>query len=345
MHRTLLLLDIGSGTQDALLYKPGRELSNCPKFVLPAPARRVGERIRTLTEQGAPIYLHGSNMGGGFFGMLKKHLQAGLPVAAHPEAALALGDDPERLAAMGVTLAESCPSGHAPVRLADYEPAFWEALLTLSGCELPDRVVAAAQDHGYHPHGSNRLGRFELWRHFLNEQEGDPCLLLYTEAPEELTRLRTVAGATGGGPVADSGAAALLGALFDEEVRTASAERGVTVVNLGNSHIVAFLLYKGRVHGVYEHHTGLRSREELLADLKGFAAGSLCNQEVLDSRGHGCEVLDLPSGAGGFSPLYLLGPTRELLGGQGVMLAPGGDMMLAGCFGLLHAMRARGWAL
>ena len=47
----LLLLDIGSGTQDVLYVQPGLEPTNWPKFVLPAPARAVTKRIRQLTAQ------------------------------------------------------------------------------------------------------------------------------------------------------------------------------------------------------------------------------------------------------------------------------------------------------
>ena len=45
----VLCVDIGSGTQDALLARPGLECENWPRFVLPAPARLVAQRIRELT--------------------------------------------------------------------------------------------------------------------------------------------------------------------------------------------------------------------------------------------------------------------------------------------------------
>ena len=41
----VLCVDIGSGTQDALLARPGLECENWPRFVLPAPARLVAQRI------------------------------------------------------------------------------------------------------------------------------------------------------------------------------------------------------------------------------------------------------------------------------------------------------------
>ena len=45
----VLCVDIGSGTQDALLARPGLECENWPRFVLPSPARMVAQRIRELT--------------------------------------------------------------------------------------------------------------------------------------------------------------------------------------------------------------------------------------------------------------------------------------------------------
>ena len=51
----VLCLDIGSGTQDALLARPGLEYENWPRFVLPSPARLVAQRIRELTEKNATL--------------------------------------------------------------------------------------------------------------------------------------------------------------------------------------------------------------------------------------------------------------------------------------------------
>ena len=71
-----------------------------------------------------------------------------------------------------------------------------------------------------------------------------------------------------GGPVADTGTSALLGALCDPAVLERSFRQGLTIVNVGNGHTVAALLYQGKVRGIYEHHTGMRTREQLLEDLE-----------------------------------------------------------------------------
>lgn len=338
MPRTMLLLDIGSGTQDVLYFVPGRELENCPKFVLPAPARMVAQQIEALTREGMSIYLHGSNMGGGFFGALKKHMESGLQVAIHPQAAFALHDNPGKVRSWGITIEESCPKGFVPVALADYDPAWWRAFLGMAGLAYPDLVIAAAQDHGYHPDpfgAGNRVGRFQIWRDLLTQHQGDLSALVYDAAPAAMTRLAAIQQATGYGPVADSAAAALLGALIMPDIVARSHREGVLIVNVGNSHLVAFLVYKERVLGVYEHHTGMLSQEQLVEDLVEFRRGWLTDDMVRNTGGHGCMNLPLPEEAEGFRPAYVLGPRRELLRGHGQFIAPGGDMMLAGCFGLL----------
>lgn len=337
-----LLLDIGSGTQDVLLHVEGLRLENCPKFVLPAPARVVAARIRGLTAAGRAVHLTGTNMGGGFGRAVAKHLEAGLPVSAERSAAYSLGDDLTRLENMGVVLSETCPPGAEPVALADFDPAFWQRFLEAAGLDRPDGIAAAAQDHGFHPGGpgSNRRGRFKLWERLLLEHGGRPEALIYRTPPAELTRLAALQQSIGGGPVADTGAVAVLGALSEEDIAAETRERGICVVNVGNSHTLAFLIYRGRILGVYEQHTGLIGAEQVWDNLARFRNGGLDFEEVFTAGGHGCLCLDLPREAGDFSPTYVLGPQRDLLKPfHPVFPAPGGDMMLAGCFGLLHGLR------
>jgi len=339
----ILLLDIGSGTQDVLYALVGQNPSNWPKFVLPAPARRVDARIRELTRQGRDIHLCGTNMGGGFVRALKDHLAAGLAASAHPDAAFALADDLGLVTTMGVRLSETAPRGHAPVQLADYDPGFWGAFLGAAGLPLPELVAACAQDHGFHPGKSNREGRFALWRRFLTEANGRIEALVYAAPPEELTRLAVLQRAIGGGPVADSGPAAVLGVLSVPRIEELSREQGICVVNVGNSHTIAFLVLDSRVYGVYEQHTGLFDGRALWDDLARFKACRLSFAEVFEAKGHGCMTLDAPSRAAGFAPTFVIGPRRDLLRGfEAEFPHPGGDMMVAGCLGLLKGIAGHG---
>ncbi len=339
--KTCLILDIGSGTQDVLLYQEGLELENCPKFILPSPARNVAARIRELTKAGRDIYLYGQNMGGGFWRAVKAHQDAGFKVFAHPDAALALGDDLDQVRGHGIDITSIPPLSASQVLLADFDPGFWRGLLQHAGLPQPDLVLACVQDHGFHPGKSNRISRFAYWERFMNEDGGDISRLLYADPPEEMTRLACLRSAIGVGLVADTGSAALLGALFDPGVARTAATDGVLVVNVGNSHTIAFLVLGTRVLGVYEHHTGHLDEIRLLDHLARFRRGELGNAEVFDDGGHGCvTVPDLPDG---FGRIVVLGPRRALLADAKVeFLAPGGDMMLAGCFGLLKGWKELG---
>lgn len=332
----VLCLDIGSGTQDALLARPGLEYENWPRFVLPSPARMVAQRIRELTLLRRGLWLHGGNMGGGFGQALKEHLAAGLSATATPDAAKAIHDNADVVRNMGVELCEECPKNSVPVFLTDYAPEFWAGLLRLSSLPQPHLVLAGAQDHGYHAYG-NRQGRMQSWRALLTTS-ADPASWIYPAPPSSLTRLLTLHEKTGG-PVADTGACALLGALCEPEVLARSFREGITIINAGNSHTVAALVYQGKVRGVYEHHTGMRDLEQLLEDLKQFRLSWLPSEEVQASGGHGTAFGPFCEEAGGYAPTFILGPRRAMLQGQGRFLAPHGDMMLAGCFGLLW-----GWA-
>ncbi len=333
-----LVLDIGSGTQDVLLATAHTTPENWPQFVLPSPARLIVQKIQSLTEKKQAIWLYGHNMGGGFFRALKAHLEAGLAVFCTTQAAAAIHDSLEHVQAHGIKICDMPPSHAVPVYLADYNPAQWESTLRQWGLPMPHRVLAAVQDHGIFVEG-NRLGRMQSWRALL-EADAAPQAWLYHTVPQNFTRLATLQTLTGG-PVADTGTAAILGALSMPEVRARAQREGVTLVNVGNSHILAMLVYAGKVVGIFEHHTGQQDKEAYLHDLQEFRMGWLPDEQVRASGGHGVAFGSRLEDAGAFTPTFILGPQRELLRGHGQFLAPHGQMMLAGCFGLLWAMGAQ----
>jgi len=339
----ILCIDVGSGTQDVLLYNPKRELENCPKFILPSPALYIASQLENLGNAGKDVYLYGNNMGGGFKGELQALVQKGLKVYAHPEAAKALSDHPEKLRSLGVEITESCPGSASPVYLTDFDPGAWRVFLHMLGLDYPDMVMIAAQDHGYHPNKSNRQGRFEVWERLLSNTNRRLEDLVFVRPPEEFTRLCSIQKSSGGGPVADSGTAAVLGALFVPEIEARNRETGICLVGIGNSHTVAFLVYQNCIWGVYEQHTGLLSGAKLWEDLNKFRTGSISFDQVFADQGHGAMLLDFPENIREFSEIYVIGPQRGLLQGYEVQFpAPGGDMMLTGCFGLLKAWQYMG---
>ncbi len=117
------------------------------------------------------------------------------------------------------------------------------------------------------------------------------------------------------------------------------------LVNVGNGHTICVVTLDGRLAGVFEHHTSAVDGPRLEDLLLRFLAGGLDNDEVREDGGHGAvmgadaQAVDLMR-----LPMYATGPRRALLAGSKLPLeyaAPHGDMMLTGCFGLLHALRDR----
>jgi uncharacterized protein (DUF1786 family) len=274
--------------------------------------------------------------GGALTEAVKEHLAQGLKVFSQEEPALSLFDDLERVKALGVEITQSKPPETSPIPCGDVDLKGLAHAFDHFGVDLPPRYAAAAQDHGFSAQRSSREMRFETWRDFL-EKGGDPKNLFYDHPPAHLTRLAGLARSLPGALVADSASAALLGALLDEEAREAE-ERGLTVLNVGNGHTVAFLFRAGRVRGIYEHHTGLVSPELLADHLARFRAGELTDEEVRGTNGHGCQVLE----PGGYETTIITGPRRELARGMGRMAVVHGDLMLSGCFGLVEGARLKG---
>ena len=109
---TLLAVDIGRGTQDVLVYDPGRPVENCVKMVLPSPTVVVGQRIREAAARGEGVFLDGFTMGGGgSVQAVSEHLRRGLPVYATEQAALTIHDNLEKVRALGIQVVLRQPPG------------------------------------------------------------------------------------------------------------------------------------------------------------------------------------------------------------------------------------------
>ena len=353
----ILAVDVGAGTSDILLTRPGEPLENAVKLVVPSPTRIAGARIAAATDGGRTVVFRGPVMGGGAVGAaMKAHLAAGLSFVATETAASTFADDLDEVRAMGArvvgegaaaeVLRRLPPGAAADVRSGDLDGAALREALALLGADPEfDAIAVAVQDHGFCPGGSNRVFRFAFWERAVSERRpiGD---LFYDAAatPAAFTRLSAAAEAAaslaGDGPalVADTGPAALYGALPEDAT-------DAVLVNVGNGHTVCLLALDGRVAGVFEHHTRCLGGAGLEERLRRWLAGDLDGDEVRADHGHGAV---LAAGAAERDPLglpmYVTGPRRELLAGSGLPLefaAPHGDMMLTGCFGLLRALRER----
>lgn len=350
----ILAVDIGTGTQDVLLFDSRLDVENSFKWVIPSPTMRVRAKVRAATKRGAVIALTGVTMGGGPSGWaVEDHLRAGLAVYADPDAARTLNDDLDAVSALGVNLLSEeeiarLPESVERIEFRDFDfPALSRALgefgLSLEGL---DAVAVAVFDHGAAPpEVSDRKFRFDYLDERIRAENRLSAFAYPAERiPADLTRLRAVArsAAQSGAPlvVMDTAPAAVLGARMDPIA--ARLERAV-FANVGNFHTLAFRLGPNGIEGVFEHHTGLIDRPRLEDLLNRLAGGTLTNADVFDSNGHGALVYDARPFdlLGGGVRLVVTGPRRSMLAGSELrpyFAVPYGDMMIAGCFGLLAAV-------
>lgn len=362
-----LAVDVGTGTQDLLLFDADHEIENAFRLVLPSPTVIVADRIRAATRRRQSIVLTGATMGGGPSAWAARdHLLAGLPLAATPEAARTFDDDLDSVRSMGVRLIEpdAKEPGDLVIELRDLDLPAIAAAFAGFGVELAtiDALAVAVFDHGAAPPGiSDRRFRFDRLRERLAaDPAAGPAAFAYREGsiPAAFTRLAAAARSarswldTHGGHAArvvamDTAPAAVLGALDDVPVRAAlGTDRSVVAVNVGNFHTLAMRLGPdGRVQSLMEHHTGELRRAHLARLIRQTAEGTVSDAEVFDSMGHGALVVDGWAGGGVRPFLSVTGPRRAMLGervvrgvGRAHYAVPHGDMMQAGTFGLLRAL-------
>jgi uncharacterized protein (DUF1786 family) len=355
----ILTVDIGTGTQDIFLYDDQLDLENGFKLVVPSPTMIVHHKIKDATRRKEPILLSGVIMGGGPSAWAaEEHVKDGLPLFATPEAARSFNDDIEKVRETGIQVvsedeAANLPESVVRIELRDFDFGAIAASLEQFGVSLGSlaAVAVAVFDHGNAPVDvSDRQFRFDyLDERLRQENRLSAFAFLAGHIPPIMTRLLAVASsaeksalpALGDIPlvVMDTAPAAVLGATFDPLVRRRPR---VLVANIGNFHTLAFRLGPCGIEGVFEHHTGLLDQSKLERLLRSFANGDLTHADVFDDHGHGALVYHptpLPLDGEGFG-LVVTGPRRAMMRGSSLrpyFAVPFGDMMIAGCFGLLAA--------
>jgi uncharacterized protein (DUF1786 family) len=345
----ILTVDVGTGTQDILVFEAGTAIENAVQMIMPSPTMLVAAQVRTATKDRVDLLLTGVTMGGGpGHWAIEAHLEQGFRVFATADAARTFDDDLARVESMGIRVVDDGAIASISARRLEFKDfdvdAVMAALRAFEVSEAFDAVAVAVFDHGAAPPGvSDRRFRFE----YLAEQVERGARLdqfgyLAAEIPTRMTRMLAVAQTWHGDAplfVMDTGPAAVLGALDDPDVRAAPH---IAAVNVGNFHTIAFLLDRGRIRGLFEHHTGELSKDKLEGYLQQLVEGTIRNEAVFSDMGHGALELGPP----GWPPdlLAVTGPRRALLDGSRwnpYLAVPHGDMMVAGCFGLLRALPGR----
>jgi uncharacterized protein (DUF1786 family) len=212
-----------------------------------------------------------------------------------------------------------------------------------------DAIAVAVFDHGNAPPGiSDRLFRFQYIERCIGQRNSLASFAFPAEdVPEIMTRLQAAAhlarAARPDLPVLlmDTAPAAVLGALEDPRV---AQTRPAIVANIGNFHCLAFRLGPAAgdplsgIEGVFEHHTGEITPQQLEGYLRHLAQGDLTHAEIFDSNGHGAVMFARHAVPLDF--LSVTGPRRNFLRSSTLhpyLATPFGDMMLAGSFGLVRA--------
>lgn len=345
----ILALDIGTGTQDILAFDSSIEVANCPKLVMPSPTAVLRDRIAEATRRAQPVLFTGVTMGGGpAMGALRRHLKAGVPAYATPEAAKTFDDDLAVMREIGVTVVSEDEArrltGVEAYEMKDVDlPGVLRALGIFSVSTDFDVLAVAVLDHGEAPPGvSDRMFRFQHMRRMLEARnELTAFTYLAGEVPDYLTRVKAVLKTVGSTlPVLlmDTGGAAVLGSREDPRV---AARPDRLVLNAGNSHMIAFHLHGDSIQGMFEHHTHRLSQPEIDELLYKLARGTLTNEEVFAEHGHGAVVLGSDRRK---HFLAVVGPQRHKLAASTLkpyFAVPFGDMMITGCFGLVRACALR----
>jgi uncharacterized protein (DUF1786 family) len=356
----ILTVDIGTGTQDIFLYDSNLDLENGFKLVLPSPTMMIHRRLKQALPSRTPILLTGHQMGGGPSAWaIEEYARAGIPVYMTPDAARTINDELDKVEALGIKIisedeAAGLSSSVHRLELKDFDFELISKTFTDYGVSLKElaAVAVAVFDHGNAPPGvSDRQFRFD----YLDERiraKNSLAAFAYpsNDIPNIMTRLQAVADSAGELPcplvVMDTAPAAVLGATFDA---AAAKPKRKIICNVGNFHTLAFRLGEGGIEGVFEHHTGEIDLPKLESLIRRLADASLKHEDVFNDMGHGAlmytdEVFEF--GKDEFD-VVVTGPRRSMFNRQSKIVnrkslrpyfaVPFGDMMIAGCFGLLAA--------
>lgn len=353
----ILCVDVGTGTQDILLHDTELHPENGFKLVVPSPTMIVRRRLQAATRAGQPVLLSGVTMGGGpSHWAAEDHLKAGHTLFATPTAARSFNDDLDYLAAQGIQIvsedeAAALPNEVVRLTLRDFDFAAIRRALAEFCVSLDDlsAVAVAVFDHGNAPPDmSDRKFRFD---YIAQRLQADRRLSTFAFAapdiPPIMTRMQAVEASAADVDVPlllmDTAPAAVAGALLDGAV---NGRARLIVANVGNLHTLAFRMGPDGIEGCFEHHTGMLDQGKLDSLLYTLADGSIRNVDVFNDQGHGALIIEkepyiFPDTGFG---IMLTGPRRSMLAQSSLcpyFAAPFGDMMMAGCFGLLTAVAAK----
>ena len=201
----ILTVDIGTGTQDILLFDSERAAENCLKLVMPSPTLLIGEQIKRATAARLPLLIQGVVMGGGPAAWaVEAHRRAGLRVLATPDAAATFNDDLDYVQReLGVEIipdeaARKLPRDRRlrPHRVSRFRLRRHPPGVCRVGFDLrPDALALAVFDHGAAPPDvSDRQFRMDyLVERLRRDRRLSTFAFRAADVPPIMTRLAALA--------------------------------------------------------------------------------------------------------------------------------------------------------
>ena len=342
-----LMIDIGAGTMDILVYDTQTQLHY--KAVVKSPVRHLAEKAAAISGN---LLVTGNEMGGGPITQVLMKRTREAEVVMSLSASATLNHDVQKVKSWGIKVVEDEQADqlrndkdYTRVTLSDLEAGRIEQIVTSFGVPYAfDAVAVCAQDHGVPEPGISHLDfRHNMFIAYLTDKPY-PHTLLYPSAqvPDSMNRLKSIASTAGQFPadevyVMDSGMAAILGASLDGRCRN---KKRFLVLDIATSHTVGAAMAGDELAGFFEYHTQDITLERLEQLLRDLADGNISHEQILAEGGHGA-FLRQAVGFSAIETIVATGPKRKLLANSQLPIefgAPWGDNMMTGTVGLLEAL-------
>ncbi|MGB9936356.1 MAG: DUF1786 domain-containing protein [Methanobacterium sp.] len=337
----ILTVDVGSGTQDIMLYDNSDTIENSVKMVMPSPTRIIADRIQKCNED---IFINGETMGGGSIAkVIKEHINEGYNVVMTKNAARTVRDDLNYVKSLGIEIVsenEVKYNDFKKIELKDVDLEGIKEAFSKFDVKLNfDYLGIAVQDHGYMEGMGDRNFRFMKIKETLNKPRFPEEFIYFKSAPDYFTRMNAVFRSFSNFKtmVMDSKFASVCGATCDRYVKDLSK---FIVMDIGNGHTLAASFSEGKIQGVFEHHTRNLNKSKIEELTRKLADGTITHEEVHNDHGHGAWAL---APIGDFEAVIATGPQRKIIEKTDLNVhyaAPAGDVMMTGTVGLIKAIES-----
>ena len=338
----ILAIDIGSGTQDIMLYDTENPIENSPKMVMPSPTMIIADRIDKSEED---LFISGETMGGGPISKsIKNHLANGNKIFATENAARTIRDDLNFVKSLGIKIVSPSEiekySDLTQIEFKDVDlEAIGGALSKFDTDSNFDFLGVAVQDHGFMEGVGDRNFRFMKIREKMDVPKKPEEFAYFGSAPDYFTRINAVFRVLKeyNTTLMDSKFASVCGATCDRYVKTL---KKFIVMDIGNGHTLAAAFEGGKISGVFEHHTRNMTPDKIELFVKKLADGTITHEEIHTDHGHGAWSL---KPIGDFEAIVATGPRRKVLEKTDFDVhyaAPAGDVMMTGPAGLIKSIQS-----